>query len=249
MWLYVPNLPPKTSSACAQASEASNSESSLHSTPSERLAEGSVTWRGKQQQPQAWSRRWKQGGFIRRLSGLTCSLSTLDRGVASFISSLRATLAKTTPSQESVPDLKGNDFSPPKSAALPPSAGLILSSAKTCRGTLTDSLQPSSQHWKDWATALRQEYSRRPKPATPCDASDCSSWPSARAEDCESAGRRHGRDVSDTLTAVARDVMESWPSPRTITGGAESAQRKQELGRVESGAGICKRQPNSGPHR
>jgi len=28
-----------------------------------------------------------------------------------------------------------------------------------------------------------------------------------------------------------------WPTPRTITGGAESAQRKQELGRAQSGGG------------
>ena len=29
----------------------------------------------------------------------------------------------------------------------------------------------------------------------------------------------------------------AWPTPRTPTGGAESAQRKQELGRTESGGG------------
>ena len=28
-----------------------------------------------------------------------------------------------------------------------------------------------------------------------------------------------------------------WPAPRAITGGAESAERKQELGRLESGGG------------
>lgn len=28
-----------------------------------------------------------------------------------------------------------------------------------------------------------------------------------------------------------------WPTPRTVTGGAESAERKQELGRTESGGG------------
>lgn len=33
------------------------------------------------------------------------------------------------------------------------------------------------------------------------------------------------------------NVSGSWPTPRTITGGAESAERKQELGRTESGGG------------
>lgn len=31
--------------------------------------------------------------------------------------------------------------------------------------------------------------------------------------------------------------VSAWPTPRTITGGAESAERKQELGRLESGGG------------
>lgn len=38
-------------------------------------------------------------------------------------------------------------------------------------------------------------------------------WPGARAEDAESAGKRVGRDVSDTLTAVARDVLDAWTAP------------------------------------
>lgn len=39
---------------------------------------------------------------------------------------------------------------------------------------------------------------------------------------------------------TAESVFSSsqyWPTPRTITGGAESAERKQELGRTESGGG------------
>lgn len=44
---------------------------------------------------------------------------------------------------------------------------------------------------------------------------------------------RHARGVADTLTAVT----SQWPTPRTITVGAESAERKQELGRTESGGG------------
>jgi len=31
--------------------------------------------------------------------------------------------------------------------------------------------------------------------------------------------------------------LSGWPAPRTVTGGAESAERKQELGRMESGGG------------
>ena len=186
-WLFVP----ETSSACAPASADWNSASSLPSTTLERLDGAWFTWRGKPQPPQAWSRRWKQGGFIRLLSGLTCEPSTLDRGVASFISSLLETLARKIQSQESelVPQEPGS--SRPKCVGSLPSAGLILSSERTSRGTPTDNLKPSSRHWKDWATALRQEYSARPRLATPCGASDCSSWPSAKLDWAAPQARDH----------------------------------------------------------
>lgn len=43
------------------------------------------------------------------------------------------------------------------------------------------------------------------------------------------------------VRASARRTLDKdftgWPTPRTVTGGAESADRKQELGRLESGGG------------
>lgn len=248
-WLYVP----ETFSACAQGSEDLNSESCSLSTAAPRLVAGSVTWRGKPQQQQAWSRRWKQGGFIRRLSGLTCSPSTLDRGVEQFISSLVATPAKTTALQESAPEQAAIASSHPKSAASPKSAGLILSSERTCRGTRTDNSQPSSRHWSDWATALRQEYSVRPKPEIPCAANDCSSWPAVRV-----ATGAYTRDQGDpnkerpSLEGMAQEWMapvaddtglrtkrygqggmalsmqaDQWMAPQVPNGGRSTAHAEQ----------------------
>jgi len=214
-WLYVPNLP-ETSCPSAPASEDLSLASSSLSIIGERLGEASATWRGKEQPPQAWSRRWKQGGFIRRLSGLTCSPSTLDHGVAQFISSLLETPAKTTASLARAQARMESASLRLRSVALPKSAGLILSSARTSRGTQTDNLQPSSQHWKHWATALRQEYSVRPPLATPCDASDCSSWPSATV-----AQRRVNKSAS--MNAAERPtldlVAEMWMAPAVPNGG------------------------------
>lgn len=56
-------------------------------------------------------------------------------------------------------------------------------------------------------------------------------WPTARSEDSESYGNHPG--ASDSLTGVSRN----WSTPRTITGGGESAERKKELGRENSGGG------------
>jgi hypothetical protein len=38
-------------------------------------------------------------------------------------------------------------------------------------------------------------------------------------------------------TVGLENQIKQWPTPRTITGGAESAQRKKELGRIEAGGG------------
>ncbi len=208
-WLYVP----ETSSACALASEASSSASILPCNIGERLVEASATWRGSAQQPQAWSRRWRQGGFIRLLSGLTCSPSMLDHGVASFISSLRETPARRTALPESAQEPRESDSSLPRLSALPTSAGLILSSARTCRGTRTDSLTPSSRHWSDWATGLRQEYSARLKLATPCDASGFSSWPSATDPSTRGGSQTPEKRRAGGHAVNLEDVAENWEGP------------------------------------
>lgn len=234
MWLFVPGVPSETSCRSAPESEGLSLASCSPSIDWENRAAVSLTWRGKPQQPQVWLRRWKQGGFIRRLSGLTCSPSTLDRGVALFISSLRAIPARTTASPESAPGQTESGFLRPKFAALPPSAGLMLSSARTCRGTPTGRSGPSSQHWKDWATALRQEYSRRPKPATPCGASDCSSWPSpmAGAAGTENYNAAGNSDFSRKAMELAEETLaQNWAAPRASShhGPGEHGQGGQDL--------------------
>lgn len=213
-WLYVPEI----SSPFVPALADLNSGSVWLCRRLARYA----TWRGKSQPPRAWWRRWKQGGFIRRLSGLTCSPSTLDRGVASFISSLRETPARTTALPESGLDRTAIASSRPRSSGSPASAGLILSSARTCRGTPASSLQPSSRHWKDWATALRLEYAARQKPEIPCGASDCSSWPGPdatnRVRDEETLAKcadfRMRNAGQKTAPLYLAEVAQQWHAPR-----------------------------------
>src|SRR5690606_23669888 len=83
--------------------------------------------------------------------------------------------------------------------------GLIVSSARTSRGTRTDSWRPSSRHWKQWATALRQEYSQRAKPEPATGASDCSSWPTARVT--------RGAYTRDNGNPEKERLAEQWETP------------------------------------
>jgi hypothetical protein len=56
-------------------------------------------------------------------------------------------------------------------------------------------------------------------------------WPTARAEDAESAGMRHGRGVADTLTAVSRIVTDAWRTPQA---GDSNRGPKSQRGKSSS---------------
>lgn len=210
MWLYVPNASTPSPSAPGSAGL------TLASPWLFRRLARFATWRGKSLPPRAWQRRLKQAGFIRPLSGLICEPSMLDASADLWIASLREIPARATALPESGSaslTIAGCLIAP--STFLPP-AGLVISSARTCRGTPMDSSPSQSRHWKDWAAALRAEYSARPKPATPCAASDCSSWPSAKVA---RGGYEVQKDGSHAPTLEG--LATNWAAPRTSdTNGA-----------------------------
>ena len=210
-WLYVPNCGPSPSAPGLE-------DLTLASVWRCRTLARSATWRGKPLRPRAWLRQWKRGGFIRLLYGLTCEPSTLAHGADAWISSLRATRARETPSPESgsASLMIAGCWTGQSTSSI--AAGLAISSAKTCRGTRTGNSPLPYQHWKDWAAALRAEYSARRKPATPCGASDCSSWPSARVTR-GTYTRDQGNPELPRLTLEG--MAENWAAPRTSdTNGA-----------------------------
>lgn len=204
MWLHVPT----TSCPSAPASEAL----SLESASRDQALAASATWRGKSLPPRGWSRVCKTGPFTRLLSGLTSPPSTACLGVESWIASLRATPASQTASPEKASEKTTTAGSLITSSASSMKFGLLVSSERTSLGTRTDSLRPSSRHWKEWVTALRLEYSQRAAPGPVTSASASSSWPTATANMVTGAGSS-GRDGGDNLqTAVA-----TWPTPMAGT--------------------------------
>lgn len=203
-WLYVPGL------------DASNSVSG---SPNPKRA-ACVTWRGKPMQPRTLSRAWRTGGFIRRLSGLTSEPSTLTHGVALFIASLQETPASRIASPAEASDLMTTDGCLTTFSMSSIACGLVVSSGKTCRGTQMDSSLLSSRHWKEWATALRQEYSARPKLEPATGGNGCSSWPtrtamdSIRGVETNAARASRGAHTGTTLN----DAAGSWGTPRASDG-------------------------------
>lgn len=235
-WLYVP-------SASAQASAGSTLASGLL----DPTRAASLSWRGKLQQPQAWSRAWKRGGFIRLLSGLTCELSTLALGAAQWIASCRAIPAKVTASPGSglVPTTIGGCSTGQLRSST--KAGLRCSSARTCRGTSPASSPPPFRHWSDWAAALRSEYSARQRPVRVTDASGSSCWPTATAlnrprspetmEKCAAFRKRNANQntVPLYLEEVAITQSENWATPtaRMHKGGGQAVTRADGKSRLD----------------
>ncbi|UYL85448.1 cytosine-specific methyltransferase [Acidovorax phage Alfacinha3] len=92
MWLYIPsNFAP--GSACLE--KAPEPDSSYWASSTEPFA----TWSGKHLQPRSLPALWKREPLIRRLSGLTCSPSTAQRGVDAWMASLPASHARTSASR------------------------------------------------------------------------------------------------------------------------------------------------------
>lgn len=104
----------------------------------------------------------------------------------------------------------------------------------------TDGSIECRQTWKRKATSSGLPYwahiASARRTSDSASTGSLTAYPTPRAEDGDSSGARISRGTNDTLTLVARLMPFSvYLTPRTPTGGAESAARKKELGRMESG--------------
>lgn len=203
-WLYVPSV-------SAPASADSTSRSELHR---EVGFEPFVLWRGK---PLPWPRllrAWKKGGWIRRLSGLTCERSTLERGVERWISWWRVTRASRSPQLASATDTTTHATSGRMSHAPSPTSDPRSSSSKTSALICSVDSTSSPESFKAWATKLRQHCSARRTSARRTDESGFSSslWPTVVVTDSRSSGNRENTPRAHPGTSLT-DAARLWPTP------------------------------------
>ena len=98
-----------------------------------------------------------------------------------------------------------------------------------------------------WNTAMANDAIRRgsvaPSEKTLNNAAALTGWATAKATDGDKSSRTPQGAARELATRNSIDlptmavILAGWPTARTVTGGAESAERKQELGRTESGGG------------
>lgn len=233
-WLYVPSV-----SAPASAG------STLDSSALERLAR-SVTSNGKHSLPRVWSQRCKKGGWLKLLSGVTCEPSTLERGVAAWISSLADTRASLSARPGSDSEKLTPGTSGPKSCGSTARAEPDTCSARTSLDTSALASKKSSRGLPPWGRMSSGVCSRRPTLELPIRGKDCSSWPTPDAfvsNDGEQPETFLARKAAVKAKGVNGNGMgtplamaaKMWPTP--ITGDAhlnstpQAAARRLEEGK------------------
>lgn len=146
-WLYVPGV------------EGSTSDSD---SPCPKRVQ-SLTWNAKPSPLRTWLQRWKRERWMRRLSGLTCEPSTLDRGVERWIASLPGTPASRSASRGKSRRSSTRGTSGRSSAKRSRTASLEWSFSRTSPTTCDTALMTSPSTFEAWASRLRQHCGARAK--------------------------------------------------------------------------------------
>ena len=200
MWIYVPK------GFCPSAPELGDS-SKASGWRSEMLAL-SAALNTKHTPATSWLRAWKKALWIQRLFGRIYDPLWAALGVVQWTESWGGTPVNplVTPASASGPRTPGTSgHKSPVSSTKSSPAG---ASSKTSADISPSDSTLSGETFEAVVTALKQDYSVRKKWAQAIAArgSSSSQWPTARAEDSESAGNHPG--ATDSLTGA----VGTWPT-------------------------------------
>ena len=233
MWILPKQLITSASALATKESEADSQEFS-------QLCATSLTWRGKDSQPQTWLRRWKREPWLQHLSIRTLRPSHSQSFVGAWTSSLVDSRANPSALPENVKALKILDTSSHTSPKESESANHQLSFSKMSKEFLAaerEMVNPfsnmSCERWKEWVTEQRREYSVRLKSAHLIRESGSTSWPTATTRDWKDSistvppsranpskqtlGQRVAHvglldQAKSSTTGKSRELQ--WPTPR-----------------------------------
>ncbi len=213
-WLYVPG------------SARSNWEFSLRPPP----PMPSVSLNTERTPQVVWSELWIAGSFVRHLSGATLKPSTAARGVESWISSLRATLASRFPSPASASELKIPDTSGPTSRELCTRRNRLSVSSRTLRVISATACPRCAATFTPWATELKRVYSRRRKSARRTGESGYSSLLPTPTASTYGSSQNGSRPDGSTFKQAGKPSLETMakrgllptPTASEATSGGET---------------------------
>lgn len=183
-----------------------------------------------------WQRAWLRGGWIRRLSGLTCEPSTLEAGVDSWMASLRASRASRSAKLGAAPGVTTHAGSGTTSLESLPKPIPSSSLARTSPAFFVRSSDStgSSEALRTWVTRLRRYSSglRTSERHIAESESSSSLWPTSTTTDAKSS-RRVGLSPNANDGTTLTDAALHWATPVVMDG--ESGPNDPMPGRPEGG--------------
>jgi hypothetical protein len=210
-WLYVP-----ASGCSTKGYEQDSSILESNTVPS-------LTLKGKPLQRRTLSRAWKMARWMKRLSGLTFSHSTAQRGVEKWIASLPDSRANLTPSPVREKDSTTNDGY--GRTSLTSFARLVHGFAgwRTSPDLFQQEGLPLACETFPRSGLMRNGECFQQEPlALRTGESDCSSWPTPLVRDEKSADAmesvNYKRKIAAGYTIDLNSTAVNWATPNTLDG-------------------------------
>jgi hypothetical protein len=187
-------------------------------------------WRGKHGAVPTWSRRWKRESWIQHLSTQTYTDSHSTDIEDWWTSSLEASHASHSPTQDSVKVLRMTGTSGQSSERESECSSLWSASGKTSKASSQQSHQATTRFstmcsvtWKSWVSEQRQDASQRRKSVHHISESGGSSarWPTPTTQEsphqnmeiCPKSGRRISKNGTTHSLSLQDTVALNWPTP------------------------------------
>ena len=194
-----------------------------------QICERSLSWRGKDSQSRTWLQRWKRENWMQPLCTRTLRPSHTESFVDKWTSYLEASRANHSAKQDLEKQLKTLGTCSPTSQKESVSADQQLCFSKMYKeslvakpGTENQFSCMSSEHWKDWVTEQRQEYSQRKKSAHLTRESEYSSWPTPTIAEVSGgmrldqikSGKWHNIQLREKIALMEQEKEKNWATPQ-----------------------------------
>ena len=204
-----------------------------------QMSEKSLMWRSKPSQLRTWLTRWKRNSWMQHLSIRTLKSSHTKSFVEKWTSYLEDSLANHSLKLELEKLQRTQDTSFLTSQKESESANQELFSSKMSKESSQQKPQMenqfsdmSSEHWKDWVTKQRREYSQRVKSASHIKEKESLSlaYPTPSVAGCVEGGVAKNVEMNEKgfsatrengtkYGAKLRDAVihqASWATPNTM---------------------------------
>ena len=197
-----------------------------------QMSEKSLMWRSKPSLLRTWLTRWKRNNWMQHLSIRTLKSSHTKSFVDKWTSYLEDSLANHSLKLELEKLQRTQDTSSLTSQKESESANLELFSSKMSKESSQQKPQMenqfsnmSSEHWKDWVTEQRREYSQRVKSASHIKEKESSSWDTPRVGGVDESWKTaEARGRTSNLYAQMDKVI-NYPTP-SVAGCVEGGVAK-----------------------